>query len=60
MWLGTFREILVIISVDIIKIAFLLLNTGKGEPRVLQCGSARGVNCTGSNYIPEENMAFVG
>ncbi|KAK7831775.1 hypothetical protein CFP56_027055 [Quercus suber] len=57
-WLGTFREVLVIISVDIIKIAFLPLNTGKGKPRVLQCDGARGVNCTGSNYIPEENMAF--
>ncbi|KAK7857276.1 hypothetical protein CFP56_018584 [Quercus suber] len=32
----------------------------KGKPRVLQCDGARGVNCTGSNYIPEENMAFVG
>ena len=60
MWPGTFKEILVIISVDIIKIAFLLLNTGKGKPRVLQCDGGRGVNCTGSNYIPEENMTLVG
>ncbi|KAM3731216.1 hypothetical protein ACB098_12G146000 [Castanea mollissima] len=38
----------------------LVYGTKEGKLRVLQCDGARGVNCTGSNYIPEENMTLVG
>ncbi|XP_062148253.1 uncharacterized protein LOC133857136 isoform X2 [Alnus glutinosa] len=37
----------------------LVYGTKEGKLRVLQCDGGR-VNCTKSNYFPEENMALVG